>query len=328
MRHSIGLFNRQVEETMNYAHITQVERYQIAALIEAGKTIIDIARQLERHKSSIYRELARNRGERGYRPGQAQRLAEERRHEASTEPRKSLDLWEYVESRLRLEWSPEEISGRCRLEGKESVSPEWIYRYVYIDKAKGGDLHTHLRCQKERKKRYGSGRSRRGQIANRRDIDERPLEVEDRSRIGDWEGDTMVGKNHLGSIVTLVERKSLLARLRLLQDRKADSVTEAIQHCLGQTRHRYTLTVDNGKEFAGHIEIESALKTEVYFAKPYSPWQRGRNEQMNGLIRQYIPKSFDFRKLTDEDMRLIEQRLNNRPRKTLGYRTPHEVFYG
>lgn len=328
MRHSIGLFNRQVEETMSYAHITLVERYQIATLIEAGKTIVEIARYLGRHKSSIYRELSRNRGGRGYRPGQAQRLSERRREEASSQPKKSAALWDYVDSRLELDWSPDEISGRLKSEGRESVSPEWIYQYIYADKEAGGTLHQHLRCQKKRRKRYASGHERRGQIPHRRDIDERPAEVEDREQVGHWEGDTVVGKNHKGSVLTLVERKSLLVRMALLADRKADSVTEAIKECLGKTRHRHTLTVDNGKEFAGHVEVERALGTQIYFAKPYSAWQRGRNEQVNGLIRQYIPKSFDLRQLDDNDMKWIEQRLNNRPRKTLGYRTPNEVFYG
>jgi len=327
MRHSIGLFNRQVEETMSYAHITLVERYQISALMEVGISAKAIALRLGRHKSSIYRELARNQGGRGYRPHQAQVKSELRRQEASSQPKKSADAWEYVKENLEQDWSPNEISGQMKQKKRESVSPEWIYQYVYKDKAAGGRLHEHLRCQKKRRKRYGSGHDRRGQIPNRRDIEERPQVVEERKRRGDWEGDTVVGKNHKGSVVTLVERKSLFVRIKLLPDRKADSVTKAIQECLGKTNHRHTLTVDNGKEFAGHKELEATLGTKVYFAKPYSAWQRGRNEQTNGLIRQYIPKSFDLRQLSNSDIGRIEKKLNHRPRKSLGYRTPHEVFY-
>jgi IS30 family transposase len=230
---------------------------------------------------------------------------------------------------IREEWSPEQITGWLQKHGHPSISHEWIYQYVYRDKQRGGTLHMHLRCQKERRKRYGSGQSRRGQILNRVGIEQRPAIVDGRSRLGDWEGDTIVGKHHKGSVVTLVDRKSLLVRMRLLEDRTSDSVGNAIVNLLkplGTRRH--TLTVDNGKEFACHEAVSRKLGTAVYFCKAHAPYQRGRNEQTNGLIRQYIPKSSDLSELDHADIKRIESRLNNRPRKSLGFRTPNEIFFG
>lgn len=326
----MSLFNRQVEVAhMNYRHITEQERYQIRALLEAGLLPEVIAEQLGRHRSTIYRELSRNTGLRGYRPDQANTLATNRRKEASTIRSTSDTTWMLVELLIREEWSPEQITGWLQKHGYPSVSHEWIYQHIYRDKQQGGTLHLHLRCQKERKKRYGSGQSRRGQIPNRVSIEQRPAIVEKRRRLGDWEGDTIVGKHHKGSVVTLVDRKSLLVRMRLLEDRTADSVGTAIINLLKPLHSkRHTLTVDNGKEFASHECISSKLGTNVYFCKTYSPYQRGRNEQTNGLIRQYIPKSSDLAELSHADIRRIESRLNNRPRKTLGFRTPNEVFFG
>jgi IS30 family transposase len=326
----MSLFNRQVEVAhMSYRHIAEQERYQIKALLEAGLPPGEIAEQLGRHRSTIYRELARNAGLRGYRPEQANTLAIHRRTEASARCRTSLATWELVSLLIQEEWSPEQITGWLQKHGHPAISHEWIYQYIYRNKQQGGTLHLHLRCQKERRKRYGSGRSRRGQIPHRVSIDQRPSIVDARKRLGDWEGDTIVGKCHKGSVVTLVERKSLLVRMRLLEDRTADSVGSAIINLLKPLHsRRHTLTVDNGKEFSGHECISSKLGTNVYFCKTYAPYQRGRNEQTNGLIRQYIPKSSSLSELSHADIRRIESRLNNRPRKSLGFRTPNEVFFG
>lgn len=314
---------------MNYQHITENERYQIYALRKAQHTISDIARLLNRHKSTISRELARNRGLRGYRPQQANRLATQRRHQASARPRIAASIWLYVEAGLREEWSPEQISGWLLDQALGCVSHERIYQYVYSDKAHGGDLHHYLRCQKQRRKRYGAGYSRRGQLIGRVGIEQRPLCVDRRERIGDWEGDTVIGRHHRGAILSLVERKSQLVRLALLPDRKADRVGRAIKQCLQPLADQvHTLTLDNGKEFAEHRRITAQLQLPIYFADPYCAWQRGLNEQINGLIRQYVPKSTDLSTLTWRDIRHIENRLNNRPRKSLGFKTPNEVFFG
>lgn len=314
---------------MNYQHITENERYQICALRKAEHTISDIARLMNRHKSTISRELRRNCGSRAYRPQQANRLAVERRHVASGRARIDSSVWAYVESGLRQDWSPEQISGWLLINALGCVSHERIYQHIYHDKAQGGDLHRHLRCQKLRRKRYGAGYSRRGQLIGRVGIEQRPLYVDRRERIGDWEGDTLIGRHHRGAVVSLVERKSQLTRLALLPDRKADRVKCAIVKCLRPlARQVHTLTLDNGKEFAEHQQITRQLQMPIYFADPYAAWQRGLNEQINGLIRQYIPKSADLSTLTWRDIRHIENRLNNRPRKSLGFKTPNEIFFG
>jgi IS30 family transposase len=221
------------------------------------------------------------------------------------------------------------------------VSHEWIYQYVYADKKSGGDLHTFLRCQKQRKKRYGSN-NRRGKIPNRIGIEQRPVIVDRKGRIGDWEGDTMpqgtlscasaihlvIGKGHKGAIVSLVERKSIYTLLGKVERKKADLVADMEIRLLSPLKDRvHTITKDNGLEFAGHQKVARKLKADIFFAHPYSSWERGLNENTNGLVRQYIPKSRKFDTVTDEEIDFIMHRLNHRPRKTLGYRTPHEVFF-
>jgi IS30 family transposase len=310
---------------MGYRHITEEERYQIYALLKAEIKPAEIARILKRHPSTISREIERNTGLRGYRPKQAHEKATQRASASRTRVRVSVTTWRDVERQLRQEHSPEQISGRLKLEGIQ-ISPEWIYQYVYRDKAQGGTLHKHLRCQKKRRKRYASGYSRRGQIPEQVRISERPEVVSMKSRIGDWEGDTVIGKGHKGAIVSLVERRSQRVRLRLVKQKDAATVRKAIVECLSsETAH--TLTLDNGKEFSEHKRLSTVLGTDIYFADPYASWQRGLNEQINGLIRQYLPKSTDFTQLTHWDIKRIENRLNNRPRKTLGFKTPNEVYF-
>ena len=312
---------------MSHKQLTQEERYQIYALLQAEHNQTEIAEVLGRNKSSICRELQRNTGKRGYRPRQAHMKAMERRR-SKVRPRFSSPLWPFVEDLLRKDWSPEQISGRLKREHGRTISHETIYQYVYADRKAGGDLHTHLRCRKKRRKRYGSGRNRRGVIPNRTSIDERPSIVEERNRIGDWEGDTIIGRRHKGALVSVVERSSLFTLIEPVDHKTASAVTEAVTSCLKTHSNKaLTLTVDNGKEFAGHESIAEALDTDIYFAHPYASWERGINENTNGLLRQYFPKK---RKLTDvcqEEVRAVEDLLNHRPRKTLGYRTPHEVFY-
>jgi IS30 family transposase len=229
---------------------------------------------------------------------------------------------------LRDDWSPEEIAGRTRLEKSLKISHEWIYQFVYADKADGGDLHTHLRCRKQRRKRYGSGRQRRGQLADRVGIEERPESANARSEVGHWEADTIRGKNQRGGCVTVVERVSRFTRLGKLNRLTAKMTAERLRKRLASLADAVSsITSDNGKEFAAHRQVSQGLDCEFYFADPYASWQRGTNENTNGLIRQYLPKSRDLLTLTGPEIRSIENRLNHRPRKCLGYLTPHEVLF-
>ncbi len=312
----------------SYVQLTQGERYLIYAYMQAGQGRSEIAQRLGRDKSTVYRELRRNSGEHEYCPNQANRSALARRS-AKVRSRFSSPLWPSVEQLIREDWSPEQISGRLVLEHGNTISHETIYQYIYADKAAGGDLHQHLRCQKKRRKRYGGARDRRGVIPNRISIDKRPAIVDRRQRIGDWEGDTVIGKGHKGALVTMVERKSLYTVLGSVPRRKAHAVREVMTSELGPIEDKVlTMTVDNGKEFTDHEKIAKALDTKIYFAHPYSSWERGTNENTNGLIRQYFPKSRILTNVTREEVKSAADRLNNRPRKKLGFRTPHEVFFG
>jgi len=309
-----------------YTQLTREERYQIYALKQAGHQQSEIAKLLGRHRATISRELWRNRGLRGYRPKQAHRMALARRM-AKTRPLFSSPIWQQVELLIQRDWSPEQISGRLMAEQGVRISHEYIYQYIYADKRTGGDLHRHLRCQKKRRKRYGAY-DRRGVIRNRVSIDERPAIVDTRRRLGDWEGDTVIGKGRRGALVTSVERKSLYTVIGAICRNTAKAVREAV--VAGLTPHKnqvHTLTYDNGREFSDHEGIANDLKAQVYFAHPYASWERGVNENTNGLIRQYFPKRRNLTTVTKTEIEHAMNRLNHRPRKSLGFRTPYEVFF-
>lgn len=310
-----------------YTQLTQEQRYHIYAHKKTGHfTQSEIADMLGVHKSTVSRELARNRGGRGYRPKQAQEHAMRRRIER-VGPRISAGTCELVESLLRLDYSPEQVSGYLKITSGPSVSHEWIYQHIYADKRDGGDLHKHLRCQKKRRKRYGKY-SRRGHIPDRVGIEFRPAIVDSRCRIGDWEADTIIGKGHRQAIVSLVERKSIFTLLKKVPHKTSPLVENATVKLLGPIKEAvHTITSDNGTEFAGHKNIAEKLNTAFYFAHPYHAWERGTNENTNGLVRQYFPKGHDFKNITDEQISFVMDRLNNRPRKKLGFLTPKEVFY-
>lgn len=311
-----------------YTQLTQEQRYQIQALLKAERTYTEIADILGCHKSTISRELARNRGLRGYRPRQAHQLAKARCHGRSR-GRFGGEIWELVEALLRREWSPEQISGWLKCERDVLISHEWIYQYVLQDKRQGGDLYRYLRCQKQRRKRYGTYQRRRGQLRNRVSIEERPRIVESRQRFGDWEVDTIIGKGQKQALVSLTERKGRLTLLARVCRRDAESVKQAVTGLLAPLRKWvHTITADNGKEFAEHEAIAETLDTKFYFAHPYASWERGLNENTNGLVRQYFPKHCRFEEVTDAEIELVMDKLNNRPRKSLGFKTPNEVFFG
>jgi len=312
---------------MSYTQLTREERYQISVLLKAGLNQTEIAMILERHKSTISREISRNTGLRGYRPKQAQRLAEERRY-TKARSRINRTVWNDVRKLIREDWSPEQISLWLSIEKGISISHEWIYQYILQDKKQEGSLHRHLRCQKQRRKRYGSY-NRRGQLIDRVSIDERPEVVDSRSRIGDWELDTIIGKNHKQAIVSLTERKTRFTLIQKVKRKTAQCVTDAIINLLAPFSDQvHTLTSDNGKEFADHKIIADKLKAKFYFAHPYASWERGLNENTNGLIRQYFPKKRDFKTITQKEINRVMDKLNNRPRKCLGIKTPNQVFLG
>ncbi len=307
-----------------YTQLTQEQRYQISVLLKIGQNQTEIAEMIGKHKSTISREVRRNRGQRGYRPKQAHEMSLNRRKKAK--PRIQEATWALIESKLQEDWSPEQISDWLKQNTAIQVSHERIYLYIYVDKRAGGSLHKHLRCQKKRRKRYGSY-DRRGKLSNRVSIDQRPAEVETRQRLGDWEVDTIIGKRHKQGLVTLIERKSRLVFIRKVKQRTAGAVEDAIIHLLDPWTHDvHTITADNGKEFAHHEQIAKKLKTEFYFAHPNAAWERGSNENANGLIRQYFPKKQSFDNITNEDTDLVMCLLNNRPRKCLDFKSPIEVF--
>jgi transposase, IS30 family len=311
---------------MSYTQLTREQRYQIYALMKAGHHQTFIASVIGCHRSTVSRELRRNRGGRGYRPKQAHEMAVARQR-AADRPRIAEQTWRRIEALLRQEWSPEQVAGRLKLEGRPAASHEAIYQHIYADKRRGGTLHLSLRCRKVRRKRYGT-HSRRGQIPNRVCIEARPAVVEAKRRLGDWEADTIIGRGHQSALVSLTERKSKLTLLRKVERRSADEVARASLALLGPLADKvHTITSDNGKEFAHHERIAAGLGARFYFAHPYASWERGLNENTNGLVRQYFPKKHDFTTVTDAEVARVTQRLNDRPRKTLGFRTPNEVFF-
>ena len=308
-----------------YIQLTQAQRYQIYALKKTGHSSSEIAEVIGVHTSTVSRELKRNRGRRGYRPQQAQSLAMGRRQKGV--PRITGEIWTLVEKLVKQDWSPEQISGRLKKEQSLCISHEWIYQYVLKDKRAGGDLYRHLRCQKKRRKRYGKY-DRRGKLPNCRSIEERPAVANTRKRLGDWEVDTITGRKHRQAMVTLTERKSRFTFVSKVKRRTAPIVRRQVCKLLLPVKDKvHTLTSDHGKEFAEHEQIAEMLHLKFYFAHPYAAWERGTNENTNGLLRQYFPKKSDFQSVSHQQIEDAMSRLNFRPRKSLRFKTPFEVFY-
>jgi transposase, IS30 family len=317
-----------VEMVASYQHVTRDIRCQIYALKSTGTSLREIAKSVEKHVSTISRELSRNTGGRGYRYNQADIKAKTRRSAASRIAKKlTLDVEKRVVAGIEEDWSPEQLSGRLAVEGTW-ISYETIYRHVWKDKRSGGLLYKHLRHHGKRYNKRGASQAGRGCIPDRIDIKERPAIVETKSRIGDWEGDTIIGAKHKGAIVSYVDRHSKYTLLKKIGRKQAAQVTEATVEKMRNLPHPVlSITYDNGKEFAQHKVIAKALKTSCYFATPYHSWERGLNEHTNGLVRQYLPKSTQFTKISDQQIQTIEDKLNHRPRKVLQYKTPFEVFF-
>lgn len=311
-----------------YSQLTEVQRYQIEALKKAEKNQKEIATIIGVTASTICREFKRNTGQRGYRPKQANIKALIRRKEAVKSVKMTTALITLIETKIKLDWSPEQVAGWLDREKEIKISHERIYQHVWADKFDGGELYKCLRqSNKKRKKRYGS-KDKRGQIRNRISIDDRPEVVSQKTRIGDWEIDTVIGKNHQGALVTIVDRKSKFTLVKKVDSKHAEVVTQATITLLTPYLDKtLTITADNGKEFSGHEQMTNELGAAVYFAHPYSSWERGLNENTNGLIRQYFTKGSSFESITDAQVEEVMEKLNHRPRKTLNYETPHAMFF-
>jgi IS30 family transposase len=311
---------------MSYKQLTQEQRYHLYEMNNMFMLQKDMATILGVSAPTISRELKRNVGKRGEYIKGAHKLALARR-ENKSKRRISDECWALVEDYLKFDVSPEQVSLRLNYLKQPTPSPEWIYQYIANDKLHNGDLYTHLRGKKKNRKRYGGTRNS-SSIRNRVSIEERPQIVDDRSRFGDIEVDTVIGRQGGKVLVTLVERKSKLSLIGLSINKTAEAVKGVIIGLLSSLSSCvHTLTYDNGPEFAQHEAIDEALKSQGYFAHPYASWERGLNENTNGLIRQYLPKKMSFDDVTEEKIQWIMGRLNNRPRKALKGQTPNEVFY-
>lgn len=311
------------------SHLTQEQRYTICVLKKEGNTQKEIAEKTGVDKSVISRELRRNcdlrNGE--YKAKLAQSKYEKRQKEKPKRLYFTQKMRIYVESKIRQEYSPEQIVGECKRLGIACVSIERLYQHIWEDKARGGNLHTHLRNQGRKYRKRGSEKDKRGILVGRVDIDERPKIVESRERFGDLELDTIVGKNHQGGLVSINDRMTGLIKIRLITAKDAAQVEEKIVQSLDEWKpFLYTLTSDNGKEFANHKSISDTLNVDFFFAKPHHPWERGSNENCNRLVRQYFPKGTDFSTITDDDVQKIEEKINDRPRKRHGFLSPNQVF--
>ena len=305
---------------MKYKHLSQIERSQIHSLMKAQHTITQIAELLRRHKSTVSRELRRNAGFRGNCPKQVCELAL-KRSESSRNASTIAWVKEQAKALLQLQWSPEQIAGQL------PVSHETLYQHVYAQQEHGGDLRKNLHCQKQKKKRYASGRNRRGQISNRRSLSDRAARIANRMQICHWECDSVIEANHKQVIMTVVERKSGYAMVAEVSNKPADLVGAAIIDMLKPFEARLkTLTYDNGKEFCSHTKIDEALSSTGYFARAFASWERGSNENFNRLLWQYVPKKRLLENVTNEEIKMIENGFNYRSRKRLGFKTPAEVF--
>ena len=315
----------------HYHHLTQAQRYTISAEMRTGKTHTEIANAIGCSRQTIWREITRNKGSRGYRPKQADDKAKKRMC-MDTQQRQHHRLTAfglaYIEHLIQRHWSPEQIHGGLSAMGWLNVpSHEWIYQHIYRDKRSGGTLHQHLRAQKTYRKRGLAGHERRGQIPNKTSIHERPIVVEQRQRVGDIEGDTVIGRHHKGAVLTLLERKSLYVWLKPLKRRTAQATAEACIEAL-QGFKPHSITFDNGKEFAMHAWMAAGTGADIYFADAYQSNQRARNENSNGLIRQFLPKHLPLDDLDADDVAQVARALNTRPRKSLGWKTPEQVLSG
>lgn len=307
------------------AHITETQRYTISCMLKQGYRQNEIAFTIGKDKSVVCRELQRNSDSRSgiYKEELANKKYTKRQKEKHKHRRFTSEIQEEVVSLLRKDYSPEQVVGSLKKQDKKTVSIERIYQFIWEDKKQGGELHSHLRRQGRKYRKRGSSKDSRGVIVNRVSIEQRPKIVEQRTRFGDLEVDLIIGQNHNQAILTLNDRASGMLKMKKIPSKQASVVTSAITEILEDWKpYLYTITADNGKEFAGHEQVAEDLSIDYFFAHAYHSWERGSNENLNGLIRQYFAKGSDFTKLTDERVKEVETKLNNRPRKRFKYENP------
>jgi len=309
--------------------LTREQRYTISVMKVRGYQQIEIAKAIGKDKSVISRELKRNcdlrNGE--YRYELAHHKYLNRLSNKAKQRNFTPILKDRVELLIREDFSPEQIVGRLKAQGQACVSHECIYQHIWADLKAGGDLYTHLRRNKKRYRKRGGAKDTRGQIKNRIGIEKRPVIVDQKSRFGDLEIDTVMGKNHKGALLTINDRLTGMVWIRLLEGKEAQPLAKATVEALNPIKDLlHTITADNGKEFARHQQIAEQLKLNVYFARPYHSWERGANENTNGLIRQYFIKGSSFDGITNKRVQWVQDKLNNRPRKRLNYLTPNEKY--
>lgn len=305
-------------------HLTYEQRYTIGVLLQAGDKKSSIAVKLKVDKSTIYREILRNCDKRSgiYKPQLAQKKYDERMVKKPKKIKFKEALVQKVNDLIKEDYSPEQIAGTLKKEGGETISHETIYKHIWDDKRDNGSLHNHLRRKGRKYRKRGNNKDSRGILVNRVGIEKRPKEAEERKVFGHLEIDTIIGKNHKGAIVTLNDRASGMLWMRKTETREAEKVYEKLCEMLEDIRpYIKSITGDNGKEFAEHQRITDEY-CDFYFANPYSPWERGSNENLNGLVRQYIPKKMDFTELTNLRIMEIQTKINNRPRKRYSYESP------
>jgi IS30 family transposase len=310
-------------------HLTLEQRYKIETYKNLGKGITEIANFLGRDKSVIYREISRNSDGRSgqYRASLAQRKAEYRHQNKAKNQKFNSELEAEVLHYLKQDYSPEQIVGRMALQGKRIISHERIYQYIWKDKRAGGKLYKHLRTKGKKYRKRGHSKDSRGLITNRIDISSRPKIADKKDRIGDLEIDLVIGKDHKGALLTINDRATGVLFMGKIERKEAQAVeAKTIELLEPRKPLLHTITSDNGKEFANHSSITEKLEIDYYFAKPYHSWERGANENLNGLVRQYFPKMTNFESITQEQIDRVVNILNNRPRKRFGYKTPNEVF--
>jgi IS30 family transposase len=311
------------------SHLTQEQRYTIEVLHKENYSQSAIAKRINRDKSVVYRELQRNCDKRNgsYRASLAQHKCEKRHFEKNKNKAFTNEIRDFVTKWLKEDYSPEQIVGKAKVEGIDCVSVERIYQFIWKDKKQGGTLYKHLRTQGKRYRKRGASKDKRGQITARVGIEKRPAEVDLKERLGDFEVDLVIGKDHKGALLTANDRSTNIAKIKKIPSKDAQIVRQAIIELLSEFKPiLHTITSDNGKEFSQHQVIARELDIGYYFARPYHSWERGANENMNGLIRQYFPKGMSFENITNEQVQDVENKLNNRPRKRFGFKTPNQVY--
>jgi transposase, IS30 family len=314
---------------MRYCQLTEGERYTISGLLRAGLSNRAIAHQMGRHPTTVGRERRRNATthDGAYRAEKAQQYAVARRRRCRRGSHYSERQWAFVDSLVRRRWSPQQISRRLGQRGQLRISTETIYRRLRRDKAASGTVWKHLRVMSKRGRKRRNSPNTRGRLLGKKHISQRPEQAQARHEIGHWEGDTVMGSDQRHCVLTMVERATGYVQIKKLSARTKEQATAAMKRAIADMRRWFkTITLDNGTEFHGYEEVERKSKVQIYFATPYHSWERGTNENTNGLIRQYIPKGTDLKTLTQAECNWIANELNTRPRKRLNYQTPAEVL--